>query len=136
MPFEMEIVPRYWEADQQNVVFNMWYLAYMTQASEEFFAHIGFPIPTLFEQGMGLQLVHAEIDWTGFLRWGDTAIVAVSCARIGSTSLSLQFDITSAGTPVARTTGVYVLAANDGSGKRELPAVLRTALEGASSSAS
>src|SRR4051812_4632884 len=57
MPFELEIVPRYWEADQQNVVFNMWYLAYMTQASESFFEHIGHPIPKLFEQGMGLQLV-------------------------------------------------------------------------------
>src|SRR3954447_7845852 len=129
MAFEMEIVPRYWEADQQNVVFNMWYLAYMTQASESFFEHIGSPIPKLFEQGMGLQLVHAEIDWSGFLRWGDTARVAVSCARVGSTSLRRQFDIPSAGSPVARTTGVYVLAANDGSGKRELPAAMRDALQ-------
>ena len=128
MPFELEIVPRYWEADQQNVVFNMWYLAYMTMASESFFEHIGYPVPVLFEAGTGLQLVHAEIDWMGALRWGDTASVAVSCSRIGSSSLSLRFDIRS-DVPVAVAGGVYVLAANDGSGKRQLPEGMRLALE-------
>ena len=128
MPFELEIVPRYWETDQQNVVFNMWYLAYLTQASESFFEHIGHPIPGLFADGIGLQLVHSTIDWVGALRWGETGSVAVSCARIGSTSLTLQFDIRSAG-PVASASCVYVLAANDGSGKREIPASLRAALE-------
>jgi acyl-CoA thioester hydrolase len=128
MPFELEIVPRYWETDQQNVVFNMWYLAYLTMASESFFDHIGHPIPGLFAEGVGLQLVHAGIDWVGALRWGETATIAVSCERIGSSSLTLRFDVSSDG-PVVRASCVYVLAANDGSGKREIPAGMRAALE-------
>jgi len=128
MAFELEIVPRYWETDQQNVVFNMWYLAYLTMASESFFEHIGQPIPGLFAEGMGLQLVHAGIDWIGALRWGETATVAVSCERIGSSSLTLHFDVRSGG-PVVSASCVYVLAANDGSGKRQISAGLRTALE-------
>jgi acyl-CoA thioester hydrolase len=133
MSFQLEIVPRYWETDQQHVVFNMWYLGYLTQATESFFEHIGHPIPEMIENGAGLQLVQSHIDWVGSLKWGETAMVDVACARVGTTSLTLRFEFAGGGTPVARATGVYVLIATDGTGKREIPAELREGLEGAAS---
>jgi acyl-CoA thioester hydrolase len=89
----------------------------------------GLPYAALLEAGFDVQLVRSEIDWTAGLRWQDEVLVAVSTARLGRTSFSLDFETRRNGSEVtctART--VYVVVATDGSGKREVPPQLAKAL--------
>src|SRR5262249_45220921 len=77
---------RYLEVDQQGVVFNMWYLAYFDDAMTAFLHANGLPYGDMMAAGYDVQLVHAEIDWKGGLRWGDDAAIAVRLLQVGNTS--------------------------------------------------
>ena len=109
---------RYLEADQQGVVFNMWYLGYFDEAMAAFLSEGGLEYPDMLASGYDVQLVHTEIDWRGSLRWPDPAEVEVRLAEARRTSFTLAFEV--------RTSGAVV--ATDGSGKRPIPAFLRDAL--------
>ena len=127
--FTHRVGVRYLEVDQQGVVFNMWYLAYFDDAMTAFLEDRGVPYDKLMAAGYDVQLVHTELDWQGSLRWGDEALVDVGVAGFGRTSFTLQFAVrTGDGTPVATASTVYVVIALDGSGKREVPSMLREAL--------
>lgn len=133
MPAEADVYRspvRYFEVDTQGVVFNMWYLGYVDEASSWFFDRL--PTARLRELGMDVQLVHAEVDWAGSLRAGDTAHIAVATERVGTTSFTLRYEIRrqpGVGTaPVAVVRVVYVTVAADISGKRPVPDELRAAL--------
>jgi acyl-CoA thioester hydrolase len=127
--FTHPVPVRYLEVDAQGVVFNSWYLAYFDDAMTAFLAARGLPYRTMMDAGYDVQLVHSEIDWRAGVRWQDAIEVAVSTARIGRTSFALDFEVRRDGSEVtctART--VYVVIATDGSGKREIPALIADAL--------
>lgn len=137
MPADAEVYRspvRYFEVDTQGVMFNMWYLGYVDEASSWFFDRL--PAVRLRELGMDVQLVHAEIDWAGSLRAGDTAHIAVLTERVGTTSFTLRYEIRreadTAAVPLAVARVVYVTVAADISGKRPVPDELRAALLAAS----
>jgi acyl-CoA thioester hydrolase len=137
---------RYLEVDAQGVVFNSWYLAWFDDAMTAFLAHRGLPYRTMLDSGHDVQLVRSEIDWRAGVGFGDDVAVAVSTARIGRTSFALDFEVRrrpgpadgvpadgvlADGAPAEVTcTGrtVYVVVATDGSGKREIPALIADAL--------
>jgi acyl-CoA thioester hydrolase len=123
---------RYLEADQQGVVFNMWYLAYFDEAMTGFLETSGLPYAQLQAGGHDVQVVHTELDWRGALRWGDTARVRVVPESMGRTSFTLGFEVRAGGDDLlvsGRT--VYVCIRLDGSGKAPIPEQLRTILSGA-----
>lgn len=128
--FEHPLRVRYVEADAQGVVFNGWYLTYFDEAMAAFLGSRGLPYPALLAAGVDVQLVRSEIDWTVGLRWPDEVRVAVSTARLGRTSFALDFRTRRAGADevTCSARAVYVAVATDGSGKRELPPELVTAL--------
>jgi acyl-CoA thioester hydrolase len=128
-PYVHPIAVRYLEVDQQGVVFNAWYLAYFDDALTGFLADRGVPYTLLIEVGCDVQLVHTELDWSGSLGFGDTAGVAVRTAKVGTTSFTLAFDVVRDGMTVCSASTVYVVIGLDGSGKREIPPVLRDVLE-------
>lgn len=128
MAFTHEFEVRYLEADQQGVVFNMWYLAYFDDAFTALLAHHGLPYQALIAQGADAQLVHTEIDWSGPLRWGDRAAVDVALARLGTTSFALQFAVRAGDQVVATGETVYVAVETDGWTKIPVPEALRAAL--------
>ncbi len=132
MPFTFPVDVRYLEVDRQGVVFNMWYLAYFDEAMTAFLAAGGLPYGEMLGSGVDVQVVRAEIDWTGPLGFGDPAAVAVAVAHIGRTSFSLRFDVTTGDRAVAGGRTVYVAVGTDGSGPVELPSALRAALGPAS----
>ena len=119
---------RYLEVDQQGVAFNMWYLAYFDDAMTAFLEAGDLPYEALVQAGFDVQLVHTEIDWRGGVGFRDDVRVAVSLARLGRTSFTLDFEVRRAGEPVVDGRTVYVCVATDGSGKAEIPALLRDAL--------
>ena len=119
---------RYFEVDQQGVVFNMWYLGYFDEAMSLFLEEGGLPYQEMLDDGFDVQLVHSEIDWPASLRWGDEAEVQVALAERGTTSFTLGFDVTAAGRKVVTGRTVYVVVGTDGSGKRPIPEMLDRAL--------
>ena len=128
MSFTHPIEVRYLEADQQGVVFNMWYLAYFDDAFSGLLVHGGLSYPELMDQGWDVQLVHTELDWAGPVRWGDPLEIDVALARVGTTSFALQF-VARVGDRVACTAEtVYVAVETDGWTKVPVPDVLLAAL--------
>ncbi len=128
-PYLYPIAVRYLEVDQQGVVFNAWYLAYFDDALTGFLADRGVPYTLLMKSGCDVQLVHTELDWSGSLGFGDVAAVVVRTAKIGTTSFTLAFEVVRSGVTVCSASTVYVVIALNGSGKREIPPVLRDVLE-------
>jgi acyl-CoA thioester hydrolase len=119
---------RYFEADQQGVVFNMWYLGYFDEAMTLYLEEGGLDYSALTASGHDVQLVRSEIEWTRPLRWPGEVEVEVRHERSGLTSFTLSFDVRAAGGPVARGRTVYVVVATDGGGKSEIPPALAAAL--------
>lgn len=128
VPFVHPVTVRYLEVDQQGVVFNMWYLAYLDDAMTAFLGAGGLPYGEMLGAGYDAQLVHTEVDWRGPLGLGDAAEVEVAVSNIGRTSFTLRFQVRASTRIVADATTVYVAVRTDGSGKCELPAALRRAL--------
>jgi len=119
---------RYLEVDMQGVVFNGWYLAYVDDAMTAFLDAGGARYSDLIAAGFDVQVVHAELDWRGSLRWTGRASVAVRLVRIGTTSFRLGYEFRQDAEPVATAEVVYVCIGTDGTGKRPIPDRLRTAL--------
>ncbi|HXV93468.1 MAG TPA: thioesterase family protein [Pseudonocardia sp.] len=127
--FTHPVTVRYLEVDAQGVVFNSWYLAYFDDAMTAFLAHRGLPYRAMLDAGYDVQLVRSEIDWRAGIGWQEDIAVAVSTARIGRTSFTLDFEVRRNGTEVTCTgRTVYVVIATDGSGKREIPPLIAEAL--------
>ncbi|WP_205712281.1 acyl-CoA thioesterase [Euzebya rosea] len=127
--FTHPIDVRYLEVDQQGVVFNMWYLAYFDDALTAFLAHRGVPYREMMERGFDVQLVNTDITWRRGVGWGDDVGVAVSTARMGTTSFVLDFSVRVEAQECVTGRTVYVVIATDGSGKRSIPDFLREALD-------
>jgi acyl-CoA thioester hydrolase len=119
---------RYFECDQQGVVFNMWYLGYFDEALGAYLDAGGTGYREMIAAGFDVQLVHSDIDWVSPLRWGDEAVVVVRLLRSGTTSLTVGFDVSTAGRAVATGRTVYVAVRTDGSGKVPIPPVLAAAI--------
>jgi acyl-CoA thioester hydrolase len=119
---------RYLEADQQGVVFNMWYLAYFDDAFAGLLAHGGLPYPELMDQGWDVQLVHTDLDWAGPLRWGEPAAIDVGLVRMGTTSFTLGFAARSGDRVACTAETVYVAVETTGWTKISVPDALRSAL--------
>ena len=119
---------RYLEVDAQGVVFNAWYLAWFDEAMTAFLAHGGLPYRTMLDAGYDVQLVRSEIDWKSGVGFGDTVEVAVSTARMGRTSFALDFEVRRGADVTCAGRTVYVVIATDGTGKREIPPLITTAL--------
>ena len=120
---------RYFEADQQGVVFNMWYLGYFDEAMTQYLAEGGVPYEAMTDAGFDVQLVHSEIDWIGPLRWPNEVTIEVALEKKGNTSFTLTFDVGNGTEVVVKGRTVYVVIATDGSGKRPIPPVLDAALQ-------
>ena len=128
MAFSLPIEVRYLEADQQGVVFNMWYLAYFDDAMTGLLADGGLAYPDLLASGWDVMVVHAELDWVGPLRWGEPATIDVAVARVGTTSFTLQFEARSGERVACRGETVYVAVETESWTKVPVPPALLDAL--------
>jgi acyl-CoA thioester hydrolase len=125
------IATSYFQYDQQGVVFNMWYFGWFDDAMTEFLGKAGYPYTAMNADGLDVQLVHTEADWSGAVRYGEQVTIDVSTERLGSTSFTLSFAVRAGGQVRSAGRTVYVVVATDGSGKRPISPRLRAALESA-----
>ncbi len=128
MAFTLPINVRYLEVDQQGVVFNMWYLAYMDDAMTGLLAHGGLPYLEMLDAGYDVQVVHTELDWRGSLRFGRPASVVAGLEHVGTTSFTIGFELRDGDAVAASGRTTYVTVATDGTGKIGIPDRLRAAL--------
>lgn len=125
--FRHTVRVRYFECDQQGVVFHMWYLAYLEDARNALLAAAGYGLPRLLADGLDIQVVHAQLDWRASARWGDELEVEAAVARVSRTSLTLSFVVLVADHEVASAETTYVIV-HPGRGAQPLPEPLQSAL--------
>lgn len=105
----MPLKVRYYEADQQAVVYHGWYLNYFDEAFMAWVEHRGYSYDVMEESGVDVMLVHSEIDWHGSLRWPNDAEIAVSLVAVGTSSLTVDYAAIVDGKPMCSARTVYVV---------------------------
>lgn len=106
--WRMPLTVRYYETDQQNVVFHAWYLNYFDEAFTAYAEAQGFSLTRAHAEGFDWMVVHSEIDWHGSLRWPDAAEIAVSPVHVGNSSVTVDFAALRDGEAVCSARNVYV----------------------------
>src|SRR5690554_3865308 len=96
IPFVYRRLIRWGDADPALIVYTARFLDFVLEASEAWFVEtIGFDWYHLTtRRGLGMPVVHSELDFAMPLVPGDVAAIAVSVERIGASSLTLGFRAT------------------------------------------
>jgi acyl-CoA thioester hydrolase len=129
-PVTHSVEIRYLEVDQQGVVFNMWYLAYLDDAMGTFLEARGLPYTDMQNAGYDVRLVHTELDWTAGLRFGPRVEIDVDLEAVGRTSFTLSFVVRQDGRPTCTARTVYVCVDPSSGVKQPVPALVLRALTG------
>ena len=119
---------RFYEVDQQGVVYHMWYHAYFEDARNELLARRGASLPLIQARGLDLQVVAFELGWHGPVRWGDDLRVGVAVRRVGTTSLAVDDSANVDGDCRVTGAATYVLVSSSEHRPAPWPADLRDAL--------
>jgi acyl-CoA thioester hydrolase len=119
---------RFFEVDQQRVVYHMWYLAYFEDARNEMLAKRGLPLRSLQGLGLDLQVVHYELDWLGPVRWEDELRIVTDVANVRNTSFRLRFQAMVGERQAAVGESVYVVIDSVRGCPTQIPGPLRAAL--------
>lgn len=128
MTVEFDYRIRYGECDQQGIVFNAHYLAYLDDAVDCWLRRLD----PAFETTLGWEVVvkRTEITWHSPARFGDTLTLRPTVSRWGATS----FDVTTGGwvddRAVFDAVTTYVVVDHDGFRPTAIPAELRAHLDG------
>jgi acyl-CoA thioester hydrolase len=120
---------RYGECDAQKIVYNARYGDYVDLAATEFLRTVWGD--AVFGGGYDYQLVRQVIEWRSPLRYDEIAQIAVSTARIGTTSFVLGMELRPFGAPRAAAAAetTYVLTIEHELTKCVIPDDLRRRLE-------
>ena len=97
-------------------------------AEHEFLRAIGHPYSGLREAGLDYPRVHVECDFHSALCYDDSFAIEVSAARVGATSYTLTFLVTTAGKTAARGNITIVCIDKTTGQPHALPASLAEAL--------
>ena len=119
---------RFYEVDQQGVIYHMWYHAYFEDARNELLSRCRASLPSIQARGLDLQVVAFELGWRGPVRWGDDLRVDVAVRRIGTSSLEMDYSARVAGDCRVTGSATYVLVSRAEKRPAPWPADLRKAL--------
>ena len=122
---------RFFEADQQRVVYHMWYLAYFEDARNAMLDEAGVSLQSIQGMGLDLQIVHYDLDWHGPVRWDDDLAIGVHVTKVGRFSFSVTYEAMVDGEREVRGNAIYVVVAIDGGHATAVPDVLRKVLTAA-----
>jgi len=119
---------RFFEADQQRVVYHMWYLAYFEDARNAMLGERGASLRSLHTSGLDLQIVHYELDWLGPVRYEDDLAIVVEVSTIGTTSFTLSYTAVVGEAAAVTSRAVYVVVRRGEGQTVPVPQSLRAAL--------
>jgi acyl-CoA thioester hydrolase len=128
--FEYRPRVRFFEVDQQRVVYHMWYLAYFEDARNALLEDRGMSLRQLQVDGFDLQVVHYDIDWKAPIGWSDDLRIVLSDIACRNTSFTVGFEAWAGDAIGAAATAVYDVIDPLSGGARPVPAALRAVLEG------
>ena len=102
---------RYGECDQQGVVFNAHYMAFIDDAVDRWIRSLD----PRFEQNLGWEVTvkRSEIVWAGPARFGETLRLELSVGRWGNTSFDVAVLGHVEGREVLTSTTTYVVVDTD-----------------------
>lgn len=96
---------RYGECDQQGVVFNAHYLAYVDDAMDRWMRSVA---GSEWVAGWDVMLKRATVVWHAPARWRDVLVVDSGVTRWGRTSFDVAHRLAVAGAPIADVMITYV----------------------------
>jgi len=120
--FQHRIAVRFGEVDQQKVVFNAHYLAYIDDTLENWLRPIRAPAR---EFRWDVMLKKVTIEWQGSLGSCEYLDIDASIARWGRTSFEVAFTGTCDGRPVFNALVLYVSVALSDGTPMETPLEIR-----------
>lgn len=102
---------RYGECDQQGIVFNAHYMAFIDDAVDCWVRELD----PAFESAHGWEITvkRSEITWSGPARFGETLTLDLSVGRWGTTSFDVAAIGHVGGRDVCRSTTTYVVVDGD-----------------------
>lgn len=130
LPFRYYTRVRYQDCDAQHVVFNARYGDYVDLAVSEFL-RAAFPGRDPFDGSLEIQVVRQLIEWTAPARYNDVLEITTRTARLGTTSVTVAFEMRIAGKAETIVTAevVYVVVDNKTWKKRPMTAAERAHFE-------
>jgi len=119
---------RYGECDQQGIVFNAHYMAYIDDAVDCWIRGLDAD----FEATLGWEVTvkRSEITWAGPARFGETLTLDLSVGRWGNTSFDVLTAGHVAGRPVIESVTTYVVVDHAEFRPIAVPDELRVHLDG------
>lgn len=124
---------RYNECDQVGIVFNANYLVYTDIVATEFFReHIG-GYEALTDRGLDFALAEANLRFRRPLHFDEVFDVRASVGSITSRSLTMEFEFTRDGDPIADITISYVCIEKASHAPHPIPEDISDVLEGSQS---
>lgn len=121
---------RWTEVDLQGVVFFGHYYAYFDHGMTEYFRELGYPYPDAFVDATTDTFIkHCECDYHGSARYDDVIDIHVRTARMGRSSLSMEFRVTREQDLLVTGAVVYVFADPQTRKSKPIPSALRSAVE-------
>lgn len=121
---------RWTEVDLQGVVFFGHYYAYFDHGMTEYFRELGYPYPDAFVDATTDTFIkHCECEYHGSARYDDVIDIHVRSARLGRSSLSMEFRVTREQDLLVTGAVVYVFADPGTRKSKPIPETLRAAVE-------
>ena len=129
-PFVHRLRVRYAECDPQGVVFNPQYLAFADHALTELWRERFGGYGQMLERGVDVVVAEATLRFRASARFDEELDIAVSVTHLGTTSMTLGYDITRAEdcAPIAAVELRYVWVARGSGEKTPIPAWARDKL--------
>lgn len=123
---------RFDEVDAAGIVYFARFFTWCHDTMEAMLAGVdGGYVGLVTERRLGFPAVHVEADYAAPLRFGDAVSIAATVERLGTSSITLRFDLTSAtdGDHVATLRHVVALTDLTAMRARPLPDDVRAILE-------
>jgi acyl-CoA thioester hydrolase len=126
--YEYPLRVRYGECDPQGIVFNANYLLYFDVVFTELWRAALGPWQGLKDAGVDLVVANANIDFRASARFDDKLVLRARIARLGTTSITTEFDVVRDEQLLVCGRLVHVCVSSQDWGKTELPDWVRTGL--------
>jgi acyl-CoA thioester hydrolase len=126
--YEHHLRVRYGECDPQGIVFNANYLLYFDVVFTELWREALGPWQELKDAGVDLVVANANIDFRASARFDDELILRARIGRLGTTSITTEFDVMRDQQLLVSGRLVHVCVSSGDWGKTELPDWVRAGL--------